>query len=149
MSRVIGGTIGLDCNGHGFTGKLVRIEYERNDDGTVTLSSISGRNLGTIDRASRVTLSADEFSNRPHDPYDGAVWLYLSPIYSELSGHAPGNLGVWMSTNGGPILLATLDHDANLLWDEGDQDWFEGALWYFGLDDTDDLVNAVNAALNN
>ena len=84
-----------------------------------------------------------------NDTPDGAVWLYLSPIYSELSGHAPGNLGVWMSTNGGPILLATLDHDANLLWDEGDQDWFEGALWYFGLDDTDDLVNAVNAALNN
>ena len=81
-----------------------------------------------------------------NDTPDGAVWLYLSPIYG--GGHEPGNMGAWMATNGGPVLLATFDHDANLLWDESDQDWFGEALGYFDLDEADDLTNTINAALN-
>lgn len=82
-----------------------------------------------------------------NDTPDGAVWLYLSPIYGDLSGHAPGNMGVWVATNGDPVLLATFDHDGDLLWDERDQDWFGEALGYFDLGDTDDLVQAVEMVL--
>lgn len=73
MSTFIKNTIGLDCNGHGMSGKLVHIEYVRNEDGTVTLNSVSARNLSRIDRVPSITISAEAFSDRPRDPYDSVI----------------------------------------------------------------------------
>lgn len=64
----IGSTVGLECNGFDRVGKMIKVEYTRNPDRTVTLSAVSGRNGCKTNGG--VTLSADQFSNRPSDPYD-------------------------------------------------------------------------------
>ena len=66
-SKFIGGTIGLQACGHG-RNTLVRIEYSRNQDGSVLLSAVSGHNLARMPGAK--TISGDYFEDRPHDPYD-------------------------------------------------------------------------------
>lgn len=73
-SNYIGGTIGLQAWGHG-RNALVRIQYHRNQDGSVLLSAVSGHNLSRLPGAK--TISGDEFEDRPHDPYDDtreALW---------------------------------------------------------------------------
>ena len=63
MSKFIGYTSGLDCNGHGKVGKLVKVEYKRLDNGDVRLGAVSGHNLGALGHYSTVT--AEQFDNRP------------------------------------------------------------------------------------
>ncbi len=63
MSKFIGYTNGLDCNGHGNVGKLVKVEYTRLNSGDVRLSAVSGRNLAALGHCSTVT--AEQFDNRP------------------------------------------------------------------------------------
>lgn len=64
-------THGLCVTGHTYKkALLVKIEAYRNADGSVTLKSISGHTLGDIPQAGHVRLSAEEWEDRPSDPYD-------------------------------------------------------------------------------
>lgn len=75
------------------------------------------------------------------------VWLKFGPLYGR--SMAPGNCGVWIATNGDPVLMATYDHDQELLWDASDEEWFEDALSWFGFDDMDDVSGSIESALEN
>ena len=69
MSKFIGCTVGLDCSGNTkwnkAVSKLVRVEYSKNEDGTVTLQAVSGHN-GAITQGN-VTLTEKAFEERPRD----------------------------------------------------------------------------------
>lgn len=70
---VIGGTVGLECNGHGMMGKMVRVEFTRIEEGgAVTLQAINGRNLA--DLKGTTTITAESFSNRPDGDVEKARW---------------------------------------------------------------------------
>lgn len=68
MSKFIGYTVGLECNGYTQIGKLVQVEYSRLSDESVLLQTVSARNLGKL--VGSKVISADEFADRPSDPYD-------------------------------------------------------------------------------
>ena len=68
--KFIGYTIGLECNGHGRIGKLVKIEINKNYDGTYRLNATSGRNMASMPGSS--TLSAEQYDDLPNDPYNDA-----------------------------------------------------------------------------
>ena len=86
MSKFIGYTLGLECNGHGRAGKMVKVEYSRNEDGTVVLAAVSGNNLASLNQ--RKTITAGEFEARPTDAYSGiseARWALGKLGYSLMS----------------------------------------------------------------
>ena len=71
MAKFIGYTVGLEANnGHSQVGKMVKVEYSRNSDNTVTLRPVSGRNLAAM--GLKKTISSEDFDNRPCDPYSNA-----------------------------------------------------------------------------
>lgn len=72
MSEFIGSTVGLMATGHGRT-MLVRIQYWRESADTIALKSVSGKNLGQIDRAGSKRITLDEYKNRPYDPYNNII----------------------------------------------------------------------------
>ena len=69
MAKFIGCTVGLECNNGGLVGKMVRVEYSRASDGSVSLHAVNGR-TGRALPGQKVVLSAEAFSDRPADPYD-------------------------------------------------------------------------------
>lgn len=71
MSTFIGFTIGLNCNGHGKTGKLLQTEFNRLDDGRVKLTAVSAHNGASLKISTVV--SAQQYENRPFDPYDNVT----------------------------------------------------------------------------
>ena len=88
----LGCTIGLECNYHEMRGKLVCAEYLRNPDQTVTLMAASGR-TGRQMPGWNVTLTAEQYENRPTDPYNNVPearwalnllgWSLMSDDYEE------------------------------------------------------------------
>lgn len=75
----IGYTIGLMAEAKFGKGspKPVKAEFSRNEDGSVKIAAVSAHTLGQIDGAGVVNISAEEYENRPHDPYNGvptAIW---------------------------------------------------------------------------
>ena len=52
--------------------KLVRVHFLRNDKG-VYLQLVSGHNLARMPKVNEVLISEEEFSDRPHDPYNDTV----------------------------------------------------------------------------
>lgn len=75
MSTFIGYTIGLNCNGHGMTGKLLQAEFNRLDDGRIKLTAVSARNGAALNFSTVV--SAEQYENRPDrrlDNVDEARW---------------------------------------------------------------------------
>ena len=72
MSKFIGYTVGLECNGHDMMAQMVKVEYIRQADESVTLQAINGRNLSTLKGTARVT--AENFSNRPDGDVEQARW---------------------------------------------------------------------------
>jgi hypothetical protein len=71
MRKFIGCTIGLECNKGNQIGKSVKIDYSQNDDGTINLQPVSGRNLSAMGKSQNI--SAAEFERRPQDAYDEIV----------------------------------------------------------------------------
>ena len=67
MSELIGYTVGLMAS-NGQASKLVKVEYTRNADRSVSLKVVSGRNQAFAEGKSKVT--AEEFADRPNDPYN-------------------------------------------------------------------------------
>lgn len=63
MSKFIGYTVGLDCNGHGQVGKLMMVMFSRLDDGRVKLTACSARNLSETEHTASV--SAEQYEDRP------------------------------------------------------------------------------------
>lgn len=68
MSKFVGYTAGLECDGHGIVGKLVKVEYSRLSDGRIKLQATSGRDLSAV--AGSKVITQAEFEDRPSDPYD-------------------------------------------------------------------------------
>lgn len=64
----IGYTIGLEANRSPVIGKMVKVEYSRNKDGSVKLNAVSGRDLSKMQ--GHAVLSAEQFANRPQDAYN-------------------------------------------------------------------------------
>lgn len=68
-------TIGLQAN-NGERSALVKIQIERTQNGGAILTPVSGNNLARIS-GKVVTLTAEQYDDRPHDPYDNAkeaIW---------------------------------------------------------------------------
>lgn len=65
MGKFIGYTVGLECNGWGQVGKMVKVEYSRLPSGEVSLQATNGRNLSR--QRGMKTLPAEAFSDRPTD----------------------------------------------------------------------------------
>lgn len=66
-AEFIGYTLGLECwVKRQLT--LVRVEYSRNTDGTVTLQAVSGRNLESYGPRWSTTITHQAFAARPDDP---------------------------------------------------------------------------------
>ena len=94
MNKFIGMTAGLECNGNGFVGKMIRIEYQRNADGSVSLVSVSGNTLARYKNVKAVVITKDQFVNRPTDPYNNIEeaqwalhqcgWRLMSEEYSDI-----------------------------------------------------------------
>lgn len=77
--KFIGYSVGLRASGHGYSGLLVKAEFTRMGDGRVKVSAASGESLGAVGRVKHVFVTADEWSNRPNDPYDSikeARWAF-------------------------------------------------------------------------
>ena len=71
MANFIGYTIGLEANSGKQIGKMVCVSYERNEDGSVTLKAVNGRNLGIL--TGIATVSAEQFENRPCGTGEGVA----------------------------------------------------------------------------
>lgn len=67
----IGYTVGLEANRAGVLGKMVKVEYSRNQDGGIKLTAVSGRDLSKM--VGHAIISANEFADRPQDDYDSVV----------------------------------------------------------------------------
>ena len=83
MAKFIGYTVGLECNKGEQVGKLVKVEYSRNSDHTVSLSAVSGRNHAKLPGAA--VISAEQYEDRPSDPYDNiaeARWALAKVGYT-------------------------------------------------------------------
>lgn len=84
MSKFIGYTIGLECNGHGQVGKLVKIEISATSNDTIKLSAVSGHNLGKINRS--VTIDRVEFESRPRaGTVEEAIWALAKCGYTPMA----------------------------------------------------------------
>jgi hypothetical protein len=71
MSKFIGYTVGLECNGRGKVARFLKVEYSRANNGGVILSAVSGHDLSSANI--RTVLTAEQFENRPTDPYDSII----------------------------------------------------------------------------
>ena len=71
MSKFIGYTIGLEANRNSQIGKMVKVSFERDENGFIRLKAVSGRNLEAM--KGHATVSAEQFQERPQDAYDGSV----------------------------------------------------------------------------
>jgi len=74
MTEYIRSTIGLQSSHDDLKRPtLIRAEFYRNNDDSVTIKAVSGHNLSPIRSIKNVTISADEYNNSPDDPYDDSV----------------------------------------------------------------------------
>ena len=75
-------TVGLQAQRRGRAG-LVKAEYYRNADGSVTLRAVSGRSLASMPGS--LTISGEDFADRPINPYNAtreALWALRLLVYS-------------------------------------------------------------------
>lgn len=72
MSKFLGYTVGLECNKDDQVGKSVMVEFSQADDGRVSLTPVSARNMGRV--GATCTIAADKFSGRPSDKIAEARW---------------------------------------------------------------------------
>lgn len=56
-------TVGLDCNGNGRVGRLVKVEINRAKDGQICLQAVSGHNLAEY-KGARCYVAESEYQNR-------------------------------------------------------------------------------------
>ncbi|HEY6612743.1 MAG TPA: hypothetical protein VIZ86_16640 [Pseudomonas sp.] len=92
----IGYSAGLHMSGHGITA-LVKAEFERNEDGSVTMSAVSARTLGRM--PGTLTVNGLDWDERPTDPHDQAreaIWA-LGLLGYDLAGEhcETGNTDGW------------------------------------------------------
>lgn len=67
-------TVGLDCNGNGHFGKLVKVEINRTEDGRICLQAVSGHNLAEY-KGARCYVSESEYQkSRDGSNIDLARW---------------------------------------------------------------------------
>lgn len=75
-SEYMGCTHAVMVRGHGFNAAImVRIEFNRAVEGTVSLTSTNGHTGTRVKRAEVVYISADQWLARLFDPLDSLVWL--------------------------------------------------------------------------
>lgn len=79
MGEFLGYTVGLTVTtgSRGITPVLAKAEYTRNNDGSVTICAVSGHNMSKVRNVKPVTISAEEYTDRPINPYNStreAVW---------------------------------------------------------------------------
>lgn len=67
----IGYTIGLEASRGPVMGKMVKIEYSKNKDGSVKLTAVSGRDLSKMQ--GHAVIAASEFEDRPQNAYDSVA----------------------------------------------------------------------------
>ena len=67
-------TVGLDCNGNGHFGRLVKVEINRAEDGRICLQAVSGHNLAEY-KGARCYVSESEYQKfRDGSNIDLARW---------------------------------------------------------------------------
>ncbi|MDH1557080.1 hypothetical protein N5E86_21755 [Stutzerimonas stutzeri] len=78
MGNFIGYTIGLQARTNTIKrSTLVKAEFERNEDGSVSIKAVSGHTLAPIGGIAVVNISAEQWDERPRDPYNDtrqAIW---------------------------------------------------------------------------
>lgn len=72
MAKLIGGTIGLEANGHGQIAKMVRVEYYELSASEVELKVVSGRTLGRMPGTKKISM--DAYQNKPSYNIDQCRW---------------------------------------------------------------------------
>ena len=82
----INSTVGLECNGHGMLAKMVRVHFTRNEDGSVKLEAVNGRNLARMKGTAQVT--AENYENRPDGDIARARWALKHCGWSLMSDDA-------------------------------------------------------------
>lgn len=77
MPKFIGYTVGLMAASEHHARQLLKVEYERQDDGSVKLKPVSGHNLAPIkNRAQHPTVTRQQFDDRPDDNIEQARWAF-------------------------------------------------------------------------
>lgn len=71
-SKFIGYSIGLECNGHGRVGKLIKVEISALANDQIRLQAVSGHNLAKTDGFRLIT--REKYEALPCDVYDKAVF---------------------------------------------------------------------------
>lgn len=71
--KFIKSTIGLRAYNASIGSKLIRVEFYKNANGSVTLKVVDGHNLNQIKRSGIVTISNEEWQDAPWDASDDCV----------------------------------------------------------------------------
>lgn len=81
MSKFIGYTVGLQAVGEMHNG-LVKVEFSESAGGGIEARLVSGNNLRHIRDAGNLTITREEYEDRPRDNIDQAAWAFDKFGYS-------------------------------------------------------------------